>query len=454
MRSTLPERLAGHLHESGLVRRGARVLVAISGGLDSVSLLHLLRFGRGMGVELCAAHFDHAMRAGSEEDLLWVRGLCRAWDVPLRTGVAETPPRGEAAARDARYAFLQQVAAQLGAELIATAHHADDQAETVLFRVLRGTGLHGLAGIPARRGSIVRPLLPFRRAELAEYARVVGLHHREDPTNVRLTYARNRIRHVLLPALERVHPGVAALLASVASDAAEVNVRVRRVVDRAFEDAVKVREDGAFELARDVLLRYHPTVRARVMRSALYRLGRALDRTGTRVTLEFIRSGASGGVIELAGGVRFERNFDRLVLRRVATPVPATDRKLVIGAASEGGGEAVIGDTRFAVHWSRTATEDVGYAAVFDPTALRFPLELRGWQPGDRIRLAYGTKKLKKLFAERRVARGARSRIPILAEGGDGDRILWVVGHARAAVAVPALEGPRLQITVTHAEHG
>src|SRR5690606_15955834 len=116
-----------------------------------------------------ATHFDHAMRPGSGADAQWVAGLCRAWDVPLAAARAEDPPRSEAAARELRYAFLHAAAERFAAETLVTAHHADDQAETVLFRLARGTGLAGLAGIPERRGIIARPLLAFTRGELAAY---------------------------------------------------------------------------------------------------------------------------------------------------------------------------------------------------------------------------------------------------------------------------------------------
>ena len=146
---------------------GAHVLAAVSGGADSVVLLHLLRFaGDELGITVSAAHFDHAMRPGSAPDAEWVAGLCAAWGVPLVRRRADRALRSEAEAREARYAFLAGARGRVEADWIATAHHADDQAETVLFRALRGTGVAGLAGIApvdaARR--LVRPLLPFRRA--------------------------------------------------------------------------------------------------------------------------------------------------------------------------------------------------------------------------------------------------------------------------------------------------
>jgi tRNA(Ile)-lysidine synthase len=197
----LPTRFRHRLPALGL-DADAHVLVALSGGMDSVVLLHLLRFAADARVT--AAHFDHAMRPASDADARWVRGLCTAWGVPLVEARAAEPLRTENDARRARYRFLRDAQAVHNATHLATAHHADDQAETVLFRVLRGTGIAGLAGIPERgEGGLVRPLLPFWRAELRAYARENGVRWRCDPTNSTLGPARNRIRHDLLPRIEK-----------------------------------------------------------------------------------------------------------------------------------------------------------------------------------------------------------------------------------------------------------
>jgi tRNA(Ile)-lysidine synthase len=411
--------------------------------MDSVALLHLLRFGGALeGSELIAAHFDHAMRPDSARDALWVRGLARAWEVPLELQRTAEKLRGEADARRARYGFLDAAAARVQADWILTAHHADDQAETVLFRMLRGTGVTGLAGIAERRGRIVRPLLHFPRKRIAAYAYAVGLHWREDPSNVDVRFARNRIRREVLPCLEVARPGVARALSRLAADAAAMERVLRPVLAAAERSAMSV-EDSAIVLARDSLLAYDPWVRARVMRTAMVRLGAAPGRAGTLAATAFLQAARSGASLHLASGLRMERAFDRIVLSRAVETPP--ELEFVIGDANTGSGNAQIGGSRIRVVWG-PAAQPGARTQAFDATELRMPLTIRSWRPGDRIQLAYGTKKLKKLFAEHKLARSKRYRVPVVADAES--RVLWVVGLARADFAVPRAERPTLFITV------
>lgn len=426
----LARRFMRHLDRTGLIPAGSRALVAVSGGIDSVTLLHLLRF-HATGIVPLAAHFDHRMRLDSEADAHWVRGLCRAWHVPLESRVATAELRTEAEARTARYAFLREAAAGVSADVIVTAHHADDQAETVLFRMLRGGD--GLWGIPARRGVIVRPLLPFRRSAIESYALANHLGYRRDPTNVRLDRARNRIRHIALPALEAAMPGATTRLIALAARERESENAWKDVIRSVLERVVIARSETRIQLARTPLLRYHRHIRGRVLRQVVRDLGGVPGRAGTRAAVSFIDSGASGRGIEMAGGLRLERHFDQIVIGVPSGP-GGGGRALEIPSSEPGTGEATIGGRKWLAAWSDTA-EDAPLAAAFDPTALRFPLELREWRAGDRIRLGGGTRKLKKLFAERRIPRYERSRVPVLASA-DG-RILWVAGVAREAGTEP-----------------
>jgi tRNA(Ile)-lysidine synthase len=425
------------------VANATHLAVALSGGVDSLVLLHLLRFALLRNVE--AVHFDHRMRAASDAEALWVRGLCRAWNVPLTVERAGVPLRSETAARAARYAFFSRFHRQRPGFRIATAHHADDQAETILLRMLRGSGILGLAGIPAVRGPFVRPLLSARRAAIEAYAADHGLRPRFDPTNLELQRPRGAIRHLVLPHLEQMRPGAVDAVLRLGATAADAQARLAPLVDAAARSVVLETVEGAILLARPAFLAYHPKFRAMLLRSLLQRLGCRPGRAGTAAALQFITTGRSGGRIALPGGFRIERSFERIALRR-AEPADGTEVPVTIAAPGDGAARGRIGGRDVVVRWHLGDGATTADTEAFDPQAIRFPLLVRGWRPGDRIRLAYGTKKLKKLFGELRLDRDARLRTPVLVERRD--RTLWVVGRARAVDATPAA-APALYITVT-----
>jgi tRNA(Ile)-lysidine synthase len=451
----LPERFLRHvLHHRLLPPRG-RILVAVSGGLDSVALLELIR-STLPDATIAVAHFDHGWRDSSAADADRVRTRASTIDAEFLTERAAPTSHTETSARAARYAFLDRAAAAWNADAIATAHHADDQAETVLFRMARGAGTHGLRGIPSRRGLYRRPLLPFRRTEIQQFAVDRGLSWGDDPTNLDTRHARNRIRHTLLPALERATAGTTDRLLAIAAAANEAEQAWKSEVRAAVRESVIASDTNGFTLASTVLLGYHPHIRARVLRALARRLGTDLGRAGTRRGSEFISTGRSGSAVDLARDVRLAREFDRFVLNR---PVQTgmTDSAMDSGAAitecdvgSCGAADVLVGDRRIRVRWDVSVRSDDRAefdSASFDPSSLRFPLIVRGWRAGDQIRLSYGSKKLKKLFVERRVGRSQRHRVPILAEAESG-RVLWMAGIARAAEAAPVSGAPTFRIRI------
>ena len=214
------------LQAAGLSLHGRTIVVGLSGGADSVALVDALAsLRRRRGFRLVAAHLDHGLRPGSRDDAAFCAAFCPTLDVPLRTATADVRARAarergglEQAARRERYAFLRAVREEEGAAAIAVAHTRDDQAETLLLRLLRGAGATGLAGMRPRAGDILRPLLDVSRADVLDHLRERGLAWREDPSNADPAHRRNRVRHELLPYLEaRFNPEIRAALARTAS---------------------------------------------------------------------------------------------------------------------------------------------------------------------------------------------------------------------------------------------
>lgn len=202
-----------------MLPRGCSVLCAVSGGADSVCLLHwLLQHWEELGIRVCAAHYEHGIRGEeSLRDMEFVKQLCAEWEVPLTVGRGDVPAYAaehslgmEEAARELRYAFLRHAAEENGCDRIATAHNADDNTETVLFNLTRGTGPAGLCGIPPVRDGIVRPLLGTGRQEIERYLAENGIAHIEDSSNASDVYSRNRIRHEVIPVLKQINSGLNA----------------------------------------------------------------------------------------------------------------------------------------------------------------------------------------------------------------------------------------------------
>lgn len=430
----LQQKLARHLRARGWPGEGKRVLVALSGGGDSSVLLHLLRFAPGLReLEVEAGHVDHGMRPGSAADAAWVRGLCRGWGVRLREVRLDTPPTSEAEARRLRYAALEGMRRASECDWVLTAHHADDQAETVLFRVLRGSGPEGLRGIRERRGpAVFRPLLPFRRAELEAYAVAVGLRVREDPSNRDPRWTRNRIRHELLPLAADIVPGAARSLARLGTLSGEREAGWSAVLDAVEDSVVVARSGGRIAVARTPFLAYHSAVQTGLLRRWIRTLGRLPGEAATRLALDVALSGPSGRRITLPGGVLLQREFDRILLLR-STGVESSEGAVEIPSLEPGKAVAVLGGRRWRVSWGAATGEAAavppGSRERFAASGLRLPLTLRGRRPGDRIRLPAGSRPLKKLLQEARIPRWERDAVPVLVDR-EGE-LLWVVGVAR-----------------------
>ena len=312
---------------SDMLPRGARVLCAVSGGADSMFLLHrLARMREARELALHAAHFNHMLRGEeSDRDARFTLAQCEALGVPCALGqgnvaefAAERSLGLEDAARRLRYRFLEETADALGCDRIATAHTADDNAETLLMNLCRGAGARGLGGIPPVRGRFIRPLLRTERSEIEAWLRENNIPWVEDSSNRFDDYTRNRFRHRVLPLLKEENPSFLSAAGRTAELLREDDACLCRMADAFLRENLRVRETGERSLSSGALLALEPAVSTRVLRSLC---GRGLSMERARALLRFA-GGAGPGVLELPGQ-RVLRSRGRLIFPPEALQEPA-----------------------------------------------------------------------------------------------------------------------------------
>jgi tRNA(Ile)-lysidine synthase len=448
---SLTQRVLLSIGRHALLRDGTRVLVALSGGADSVALLLLLReLERDGALTIAgAAHLNHQLRGEEADgDEAFCAALAARLGVPFLVERADIAARARAqkrsiedAARGARYAFFERAADACSAAAIAVAHTREDQAETFLLRLLRGSGTRGLAAIQPRAGRVVRPLLEVARDDLRAYLASRGEPFREDATNADVTIPRNRVRHELIPYLEsRLSPGVTDVLARSADLARQDEEFLRA-------EAIKlaagiVLTDVAVRIDVAGLSRAPRALSSRVVQAALQRLAGSKSITFDHVerVLALADGAGEGRAVSLPGQYAV-RAGGTIVLHPGRSRRPAGSNSFAFSLSIPG--EVELGPQGLAViaepdacpaelgrrpnRWAGRGAE-VGVAAA----ALELPLAVRSRRPGDRFRPlgAPGGRKLQDFLVDRKVARDERDRLPLVVDGRD--RIVWVVGHAVA----------------------
>jgi len=472
------EKVLASIRDHGLLKPGDRVGVAVSGGADSVAMLRALLELRGeLGVVLSVLHFNHKIRgADADEDELFVQELAAKQGLEFHGSSADVPAYAaehklslEAAGREARYQFFESFFERQALDAVATGHTMDDQAETVLMRVLRGAGTRGLAGIYPKRagvgcgggavGCIVRPLLGVRRAEILGY--LGGLHQcwREDATNVDLQYTRNRIRHGLIPLIEtRFKPNAVAALAQLAEVAREEEDYWEAELRQIMPEVVQVPGSDACRLAVNAarLAAFHPALQRRILRECAQKLDVTLDFEHLTQLLRAVHCGATGRTrtktCELPGGWAVVREHQelRFELRPRREPPPCYEYRLPIP------GEVEIREVgrviRAFLRPAKPGASGYNPEQSLDPAALGPELVIRNWQPGDRLWPAHskGPKKLKELFEQRHVPVAERQSWPVAASGG---KLAWSRGFGASAEFQPACGSSQVVVIEEHAVH-
>ena len=439
--------LAGFAEENGLFRPGHRVLAAVSGGPDSVAMLDLLcRLRKGLGIEIGAAHLNHCLRgAESDGDQRFVRSLARRMGVKCHTGraaVSKLAKRGklsiETAAREARRDFLERTARSFKYDRIATGHTMDDQAETVLMRLIRGCGPDGLAGIPVKNGRYVRPLLGTGRREVMAYLAARRLAYRTDSTNRQATAFRNKVRLELMPLLRRLNPRITGSLARTAEAfAGDREIVAQAVSEVAGRCVLPGKSEFAIEL--QPFKGYNKGLRRNIIRwccAGLLGAGFAPDFASVDGVLALAETGRVGKRRRLPNGLWAWLGYQRLHIGKAPEDGIETGEKAVP--------LRVPGAARFG-NWSIKSSLASGSKAemagapsetvFFDHGRLDGRrLWVGGVRPGLRIRL-FGssvTRKVQDILVDAKVPRAERGSRPVVFAG---DTPIWLAGIRRSDLA-------------------
>ena len=397
-----------------LIRPGDRIVCAVSGGADSMALLwamYLLK--EEWQLTLSAAHFNHHLRgAESDRDELFVREFCEGYGMPLHVGCADvvTGPKGlEAAARDARYAFLRSLPGK-----IATAHTADDNAETVLMHLVRGTGLNGLGGIMPQNGNVIRPMLNVTRQDVEDFLAEYHVEHITDSSNETDDFLRNRLRHQVMPLLRAENPRLAENLSAMAQ-------RLR--LDELALSSLAQAEDVSS------LRSMMPAVRARALERFLKTSGvREPEAEHIALAEALVFSENPSARADFPGGVTIGRCYDRLEV--ILTQAELAETILPLN------GSITVGEFLITCCEASEILCTTDAFTVIPSGEIR----IRSRQSGDALRLKGGSKSIKKLFIDRKIPASKRARVPVIA---DDEGVLAVCGIGanlnRIAQTLPAV---------------
>lgn len=400
-----------YIEQNKLLNPDGKVIVALSGGADSVALLHILL---SLHYECVAAHCNFHLRGEeSERDELFVRSLCGEWRVPLHVRQFDTEAYARAnrlsiemAARDLRYAWFRKLAAREQAQAVAVAHHADDQAETVLMNLVRGAGLRGMCGMPVRNGLVVRPLLCCTRKGIEDYLRTKQIPFVTDSTNTQTDYKRNKFRHIVLPMLEQINPGIRQTLAEERDHFAGYRQMVQTYMEQAAARLVH-QTDGRLHIDTAGLLR-EPAPE-----TVLYELLLPYGFNATQARqLHAALDGTPGKRFESPTHYAIKDRAEIIIGRRTdceeAKPTIKTNVR-----------------NRRPTEIFPAADADV---AFFDADKLRGPLSVRHWQAGDVFHPIglKGKKKISDFFTDCKLDVQQKQEVWLVLSGTE---VAWVAGH-------------------------
>ena len=443
------QKVLSYVNQHHMLTQGDGIVAGVSGGADSVCLLFVLRkIQESLGGKLYVAHVNHGLR-GEEAaaDQEFVRRLCKEWQLPfylksvdLREIAREKKLSEEEAGRLVRYDFFRQVAQETGAAKIAVGHNANDNAETLLFHLIRGSSLKGLGGISPVQGMIIRPLLCAKREEIEQYVKENGLHFCMDKTNLEDTYTRNRIRHRLLPLMEEMNPEAVEAIGRAANDCAEAADFLEAEAEEAFSEFVIIDSDfKQLEIRKEAFFLLHPAVADELLMKALSEIsGSRKDIGAVHIgALRALQAKETGKSLNLPYGVTAENQYGTLVLHKKGSREKAMEYEAILALPGnkeeDKAGEISLpngGKIQYAIENYEKSMKipKNRYTKWLNYDIIDSTLRFRTRRTGDWIQVFAdgGRKKLKDYLMNEKVSRSERDKLVLLAEG---DEILWVMGY-------------------------
>lgn len=411
-----------------LFEDGDRVVAGVSGGADSMCLLNVLI---AMKLPVIVVHVNHGIRKEAGEDAAYVETFCRERQIPFYAVCADIPAEAERrklseeeAGREIRYETFERIRRELGADKIALAHHRDDQAETLLWNLFRGSGAAGLSGISPRRDRIVRPLLGVSREEIEAYLTAEGISWKTDRTNLETAYTRNRIRNVLLPQIEEtLNERAAEHIARTAEDLRLVQEYLKEQTEAAMARCVFETMEGSLCLHKERWAKEAPAIRTAILKELLIRCaGAARDITRRHIQLlEELLELQVGKMLDLPYNCKALRTYEGLSLRKGmdanAAPASAVKGRLLFEILEVAPGEDPL-----------TYAGEKRYTKCFDYAIIKYHPVLRTREAGDYLIIddRGSRQKLKQFFINEKIPAEVRESIPLAAIGSE---ILWIVGY-------------------------
>lgn len=457
------KKVSRYIVEKALVAPGDAVVIACSGGPDSLALLDILyQLKDELGVRLVVAHVNHMFRPEAAQEAVFVDKMARTLNLPSYTIAIDVPEYIEKtglskqeAARMVRYQYLNEIAEKYAGAKIATGHHRDDQAETVLLHLLRGAGASGLQGMEAASGNIIRPLLPVTRNEIEAYCKERQLRPCYDSSNSNTDYLRNRVRLKLIPYLaEQYNPAIVDSLCRMAELIGDEHAVISSIAVKAVQDVVKWVNDSAS--INCSLFSQHPVaVRREIIRQVLEKKQKHLKGITffhVEKLIDMALQGTTGSILHLPGGLAAKKGYAVLTIldnkqaRPETTAIPSPGVEITIP------GMTAVPELQLIITAEVSTTPlpvSGSNQAIFALDELSLPLMVRTRQDGDRFRPKgmKGSKKLKEFFIDLKVPREVRDAIPVIC---DSREIIWIAGWRqgeRGKIEANTREFLRLTIT-------